>query len=267
MKHEAKNLFLLSCLACLLTRPISLKAASEALPDPVVLIKASSDAISLTAADMEATLSIYDAKGNVRTRRIQQASRVLDGVTKTRLTFLSPADVAGTTLLIYDYPDKDDDMWIYLPALRNTRRIVSRDKGQSFMGSAFSNADLSKPALGDYTHVLTGAETLNGKDCWVVTSTCKTTAIAQSQGFAVKKAWIDKKTKLTQQLVFLNTAGQQTKILTLSDYKQLDDGTFMACRLEAKTLSNKRRSVLTVDALRHGSTLPASHFSSLSLDK
>src|SRR5574344_779923 len=157
MKHVVKNLFLLSCLACLLTRPISLKAASEALPDPVVLIKASSDAISLAAADMEATLSIYDAKGNVRTRRIQQASRVFDGVTKTRLTFLSPADVAGTTLLIYDYPDKDDDMWIYLPALRNTRRIVSRDKGQSFMGAAFSNADLSKPALADYTHVLTGA--------------------------------------------------------------------------------------------------------------
>lgn len=265
VKTLKKRPLLLMLLCLMLAQPIILKAVGEATPDPAALIKASSDAVSLTAADMDATLSIYDAKGNVRTRRIQQASRALDGATKTRLTFLSPPDVAGTTLLIYDYPDKDDDMWIYLPALRKTRRIVSRDKGQSFMGSAFSNADLSKPAPTDYTYVLAGSDILDGKDCWVVTATCKTPAIAQAQGFATKKVWINKKTKLTQQLVFLNGAGKQTKMLVLGDYKRLEDGTFMACRLEATTLPNKRRSVLTIDALRPGTALPAAHFSSLSL--
>jgi len=272
MKHASRNnlrhTVLLGGLLCLFAVwPAILKAAGDSTPDPVALIKASTDAVSLTAADMDATLSIYDTRGNVRTRRIQQASRVFDGVTKTRLTFLAPADVAGTRLLIYDYPDKDDDMWIFLPALRNTRRIVSREKGQSFMGSSFSHADLSKPALGDYTHSLTGSEELEGRDCWVVTSTCKTSSIAQAQGYAAKKAWIDKKTRLTRQLVFLNAAGQRIKVLVLGDYKQLDDGTFMACRLEATTLPNKRRSLLTIDALRPGNTLAPDYFSSLSLGK
>ena len=43
-------------------------------------------------------------------------------------------------------------MWIYLPALRKVRRIVSSEKGKSFMGSEFSNADMSAPKLDDYAY-------------------------------------------------------------------------------------------------------------------
>ena len=41
-------------------------------------------------------------------------------------------------------------MWIYLPALKRTRRIVSNEKGKSFMSSEFSNADMTSPSLSDF---------------------------------------------------------------------------------------------------------------------
>ena len=44
--------------------------------------------------------------------------------------FLQPADVKDTAFLTTDYddPKKDDDQWLYLPALRKTKRIATTDK-------------------------------------------------------------------------------------------------------------------------------------------
>ncbi len=89
---------------------------------------------------MTSTLKIYDNKGNVRVREVSNAMAKFSGTTKTLFKFLSPPEVKGTTILIYDYENKDDDMWIYMPSLRKTRRIVATEKGKSFMGSEFSNA-------------------------------------------------------------------------------------------------------------------------------
>ena len=59
--------------------------------------------------------------------------------------FLSPADVKDTGFLTYDYDEegRDDDQWLYLPALKKTKRIASGDKSGSFMGSDFTYADMT----------------------------------------------------------------------------------------------------------------------------
>ena len=53
-------------------------------------------------------------------------------------------------MLVVDNKNQADEMWIYLPALKKTRRIVSSEKGKSFMSSEFTNADMSSPALSDF---------------------------------------------------------------------------------------------------------------------
>ena len=95
---------------------------------------------------------------------------VPDGTEKRIIKFLSPADVKGTGILIFDYPEKSDDMWIYLPALRKTRRIVSKEKSKSFMGSEFSNANMTAPGLDDFTYATIGEEELEGKFCIIIES-------------------------------------------------------------------------------------------------
>jgi hypothetical protein len=59
--------------------------------------------------------------------------------------FLTPSDVKNTAFLTFDYSgnDKDDDQWMYLPALKKTKRIPASDKDGAFMGSDFSYADMT----------------------------------------------------------------------------------------------------------------------------
>ena len=93
--------------------------------------------------DME--MILIDKNGNQRVREIRSLPPRRGEDTYSIMFFLSPADVKDTGFLTYDYDDdeKDDDQWLYLPALKKTKRIASGDKSGSFMGSDFSYADMT----------------------------------------------------------------------------------------------------------------------------
>jgi hypothetical protein len=61
---------------------------------------------------------------------------------KTSILFVfdSPANIAGTALLIVDHdaPSKDDERWLYLPSMRKTRRIAPGERGELFFGTDFT---------------------------------------------------------------------------------------------------------------------------------
>jgi hypothetical protein len=138
--------------------------------DAKEIIKKSREVAKIQGMEALSTLRIFDSKGRERVRETSMASRTFDnGRTEKRIIrFLSPAEVEGTGMLIFDNEDESDDMWIYMPALRKTRRIVSTEKSKSFMGSEFSNADMSAPTLDDYSYTLLGTEQVSGSDCWKI---------------------------------------------------------------------------------------------------
>ena len=109
-------------------------------------VDARDDGDNMTS-DTEMVLIDKDNRERVRKIRSFQKDK---GDDQWRLMFfLEPADVKDTVLLSYDFydPDKDDDQWLYLPALRKTKRIASSDKSSAFMGSDFSYADMTRWAL------------------------------------------------------------------------------------------------------------------------
>jgi hypothetical protein len=231
------------------------------------IVEKASQVIEFEASEMTATLKIYDAQGRVRERQIANASKKFGTVTKSMIKFLAPADVKGTAMLVFDYQDKDDDMWIYLPALRKSRRIVSTEKGKSFMGSEFSNADMSRPNLDQFKHEMAGSAVLDGRDCWKVESTCRSKEIADELGFSRKLAWIEKGSYLTHQIQFYGRDERLLKTMSLSDYRQQGDGKYFAFQMEMKNAQNKRRSTITVNQFQLGSALNESYFSVATLEK
>src|SRR5262249_38506680 len=62
-------------------------------------------------------MSVVGENGQAREREISMATKLYDGgKTEKRIyRFLSPADVQGTGILVFDYQDKPDDVWIFLP--------------------------------------------------------------------------------------------------------------------------------------------------------
>jgi len=137
-------------------------------------------------SDMEMVL--IDKKGRERIRKIHSFSKDKGEDTLKLMFFQHPADVKDTAFLTYDYddPDKDDDQWLYLPALRKTKRIASTDKSGSFMGSDLTYSDMTSRNLEDYDYTfyekLKETE-VNGVKTWVIWSIPRSKNIMEETGY------------------------------------------------------------------------------------
>jgi hypothetical protein len=188
-----------------------------------------------------------DKGGQPREREITMATKLYDGgKTEKRIyRFVSPADVQGTGVLVFDYEAKADDVWIYLPALRKTRRIVSSQRTQSFMGSEFSYGDLNIPALDDFNYALVKQESYGGEACWVVDVLPKTQEIADGEGYSKKTYWVSKDKNAVVRGLYYDKDGKPLKELIAKDIKLLDpkNKRYRSMHMEMVNKQNGRRSV------------------------
>jgi hypothetical protein len=229
--------------------------------------KKSTDAIDVGNMEMTSNIYIRDAKGNARERQINTASKTFGDVTKMLIRFVAPADVKGTALLVYDYENKADNMWVYMPALRKVRRIVSTEKGKSFMGSEFTNADMSKPNVADFGYRILGTETYEGKTCWKIESTGKTPAIQSENGFSKRISFIDKNNYLCYKIEFYDSEGKLHREQTIFDYKKLNNGKYFAYKMVMQNRRNGRTSEMITEKFQAGSNLPESAFAPTALEQ
>ncbi|HZJ74839.1 MAG TPA: outer membrane lipoprotein-sorting protein [Perlabentimonas sp.] len=220
----------------------------------------STEAIEFEAMEMASSLYIHDNRGNTREREVAVATKKFGSTTKTLMRFLSPADVQGTAILIHDYEEKSDDMWVYLPSMRRTRRIVSTERGKSFMGSEFSNADMSRPNVNDFTYKLLGEETVNGKPCWIVESLAKSREVETEYGFKRRVSYIEKSTYLIQKSEIYDRMNKLNKIMTLSDYRKQSNGRYFSYGMQMENVQNKRRSEMRVNKFQMGTNLNEGSF-------
>ena len=227
----------------------------------------STDAIEFNSMEMALTLKIYDAKGRVRTRQITSASKKFGEITKTIMKFTAPADVKGTAILIYDYENKNDGMWIYMPAIRKIRRIVSSEKGKNFMGSEFTNADMSKPNMNDFSYKILSSETYKGHTCWKIETTCKDEDIEDENGYSKKIAWIDKASYLCYKIEFYDFSGDLHKVQTIEQYKKQSNGKYFGFYMKMENKQNGRKSVMTINKFQIGSTMTENKFTPAMLNK
>jgi len=123
---------------------------------------------------IDLTMVLINRSGTRRERSIQSKRREFaGGETKSVARFLSPADVKGTSFLVWEHKGQPNDIFIYLPSLKKVRRIASDQKNQSFMGSDFSYADMAMEDVDDATHEILREERLGEKLCWVIESVPK----------------------------------------------------------------------------------------------
>ncbi len=80
--------------------------------------------------EQDMLMVLIDKNGNQRTRDIKSYGKDFGADEHRILFFKSPADVKNTSFLTYDYDkaSRDDDQWLYLPALKKVKRIPSADK-------------------------------------------------------------------------------------------------------------------------------------------
>jgi hypothetical protein len=113
---------------------------------------------------------LIDKKGNRRIRKISSFSKDAGKDSMRLLFFMHPADVKNTGFLTYDYddPERDDDQWLYLPALYKTKRIATNRKSGSFMGSDLTYADMTSRVLDDYEFSIIKEDEIKGQKVWMI---------------------------------------------------------------------------------------------------
>ena len=222
-------------------------AGAEATPSPREIMEKVTVTRKLDGSEAVVKMTVVDDKKQARERDITMATKLYDGgKTEKRIyRFLSPADVQGTSVLVFDYEAKADDVWIYLPALRKTRRVVSSQKSQSFMGSEFSYGDLNIPAIDDFAYTLVKQEPFGGETCYVIDVAPKSKEIADSEGYSKKTYWVSKDKFAVMRGLFYDKDGKLLKELITQNVKLLDpkNKRYRPLHMEMINKQNGRRSV------------------------
>lgn len=165
-------------------------------------------------------MTIVDRSGGTRTREFVILRKDLEGGDqKFYVYFKAPADVRKMAFLVWKHvgAEKDDDRWLWLPALNLVRRIAPGDKRTSFVGSDFLYEDVSGRSLDADTHELIETTATH----YVVRCTPKD---AKSVKFKSYTIWIDKSTFLPRKAEYLNRGGdlyrrvQATKIEVIQGF-------------------------------------------------
>jgi len=211
-------------------------------------------ATRVAGVEAVAVMTIIDGKGHQRVRRLAQISKLTDNsqTEKKLIRFLAPADVKGTGFLTFDYQKKDDDKWLYMPALRKTRRIVSSENAKSFMGSEFSYADMTPPAVEDFNYIILGEEDIDGTLCWKIEITPKNDDIADENGFSKKVAYISMQDYVIRKAVYYDLDEELLKEFTVREIKELDlkNHKYRLMHIIMENMQNGRKSIMITEKIQ-----------------
>lgn len=198
------------CLLLLMLLP----AQSYALSGTEIIIK-SQESFLYQGNDLKARvlMKLITKNGRQRVREmtmLRKNSGPVGGEQKYFIYFHKPADVKKMALMVYKYPERDDDRWLFVPAINMTRRIAARDKTSSFVGSDFTYEDISGRDLEADTHILEKEELSNGKNVYIVKSIPKSADV----NYRYKRSWIDKDTFLPLKEEYYDLKGELIRIFT-----------------------------------------------------
>ena len=189
----------------------------------------------------EMEMILIDKKGKKRVRKLKTFGLEKGKDSLSLMFFLSPADVRNTGFLTFDYDEsgKDDDQWLFLPALRKTKRIAAGDKSGSFMGSDLNYSDMTSPDLNLYEYTLMKETEVKGQKVWQIKSVPKTKAEAEKSGYSKSVVFIRQDNYVMIRGVRWVHKKKRNKYLDVRKLEKID-GIWVSTELHVTTKSGKK---------------------------
>jgi hypothetical protein len=195
-------------------------------------------------------MELIDRRGNRRLREPRGFRKDHEAVRRTVIFFQRPKNVKGTAFLTFDYPerDRDDDQWLYLPALRKVRRISAADRGSYFLGTDFTYEDIkqgTKVGVADYSWKTVGEEVVDGRGCYVVEAIPVSQKVAKELGYGRARLWVDPQIWMARKGEFWDVRGNPLKSVFTQEIRQVQ-GIWTTHRFEAHNHKTGHRSIFKV---------------------
>lgn len=191
------------------------------------------------------SMTITDSQGRTRERQFTILRRDEPpeeglgdehcGDQKFYVYFHRPADVNKMVFMVWKHVDKDDDRWLYLPALDLVKRIAASDERTSFVGSDFFYEDVSGRNITEDTHEL--VETT--KNYYVLKSTPKNPKTVE---FSHYKTWVHRETFIVVKMEYYDDLGEKyreyeaLKVETIQEYPTVTESRMRNLRTKGDTV-------------------------------
>jgi len=206
---------------------------------------------------------LVNSKGERSERSLEL--RTLEGPEagdKTLLIFRDPPDVRGTTLLTHENRAGDDDQWLYLPALRRSRRIGSSNKSNSFVGSELAYEDLAPNEVTKHQYRYLRDETLDGVPVWVIESTPR----FKDSGYSRRELFVRQDNHQMARVNCYDRKGQLLKVGRWDGWWKVMDKRWRARSLRIENVQSGKSTILEVIDVKIGNGYSPGDFSARALE-
>lgn len=239
-------------------------ANSEPALSAHVIMEKNFFASKIKSLKTESSMVLINDRGQKRERKNATTLKLqANGVDSNLLVkFSFPSDVKGTGFLQIQHIDGDDDQWIYLPALKKSRRLVANNKKDSFVGTDFSYGDISLPKVDLYRHTLLRSEAIDNHDAYVVESVPMDDTVRSDSGYSKKITWVRRDTFLEAKVEYYDLSEQllKTQVITNHQLVEPDTQRWFPLYREMTNHQTGHKTVLSVDKIESGVPVPDEMF-------
>lgn len=173
------------------------------------------------AARARMVLRDRQGRSSVREFRASMLEGVDDG-DKSLIVFERPRDIRGTALLTHAHSSRDDDQWLYFPALKRVKRISAPNRSSSFVGSEFTYEDMISPEVNKFDYYWHRDEPCPGHEylnCYVMDRYPKN----PNSGYSRRLVWLDHDEYRLFKVEYYDRKNAHLKTLTIDGYTLYKD--------------------------------------------
>jgi hypothetical protein len=184
------------------------------------------------------------------------------------IRFTYPNDIRGTSFLVWEHPQSEDERFLFLPSLARVRRIAGTETQESFVGSDFTYEDIGGREFDDYTYALVEENASwspaagAARPAWRLESRRKTGAVPFPRVVSV----VLKDNYVVVQADIHNKRDEKQKVYTVRRLEQVK-GVWTVMDAVMTNAIEKSRTELTIDAVDYNVGLVEADFSRRELER
>jgi Outer membrane lipoprotein-sorting protein len=208
-------------------------------------------------------MELIDKNNNRRERSFVLYRKDQSDLSRQVLRFTSPADIAGTAFLSIELPEGETEQFLYLPVLKRTRRIVSSQKGHSFVNTDFTYEDMERRDVDLWDHKVVAVEKIGQADCFVLESVPKKMTKTE---YSLIKSWVIKDINVAVKVDYFDKKNRFFKKYRVNNLENVQ-GVWTEMSVSMFDVINNHRTVMKNAQVVYNSGLSDDLFTERSLER
>lgn len=208
-------------------------------------------------------MELIDKNSKRRVRDFMVYRKDQGRLSKQLVRFTSPADIAGTAFLSIELGEGETEQFLYLPALKRTRRIVSTQKGNSFVNTDFTFEDMERRAVDGWDHKIGSIEKIGEYECYVLESVPGKLTKTE---YSLIKSWVIKEIDIPIKVDFYNKKNQLSKKYVVNKFEKIQE-VWTETEVSMFDVMSNHRTIMVSEKILYNSGLSDDLFTERSLER